>query len=95
LRRLRGAIFDVEGVLVDSPQEKAWREALRELMEGEWDDVRDRTKWAPAAFTPLDFQEQLSGTPRLSVARSALECFEVPDDGDESRLAEYADPSRR
>jgi beta-phosphoglucomutase len=28
----RGAIFDVDGVLVDSPHEAAWREALRELM---------------------------------------------------------------
>jgi len=24
-----GAIFDVDGVLVDSPHEKAWRESLR------------------------------------------------------------------
>jgi len=29
----RGAIFDVDGVLVDSPHEKAWRESLRQLME--------------------------------------------------------------
>ena len=26
----QGAIFDVDGVLVDSPHEKAWRESLRE-----------------------------------------------------------------
>ena len=31
----QGAIFDVDGVLVDSPHEKAWRESLRELMEAE------------------------------------------------------------
>ena len=31
----KGAIFDVDGVLVDSPHEAAWREALRELMESE------------------------------------------------------------
>jgi beta-phosphoglucomutase len=31
----QGAIFDVDGVLVDSPHQKAWRESLRELMEGE------------------------------------------------------------
>jgi beta-phosphoglucomutase len=29
----RGAIFDVDGVLVDSPHERAWRDALKELME--------------------------------------------------------------
>jgi beta-phosphoglucomutase len=27
----RGAIFDVDGVLVDSPHEQAWREGLRQL----------------------------------------------------------------
>ena len=32
--KFEGAIFDVDGVLVDSPHEKAWRESLRELMEG-------------------------------------------------------------
>ena len=34
----QGAIFDVDGVLVDSPHERAWREALRALLEGEWAD---------------------------------------------------------
>ncbi|MDQ6743355.1 MAG: HAD family phosphatase, partial [Candidatus Dormibacteraeota bacterium] len=28
----RGAVFDVDGVLVDSPHERAWRDALQELM---------------------------------------------------------------
>jgi beta-phosphoglucomutase len=31
----RGAIFDVDGVLVDSPHEQAWREGLQQLMENE------------------------------------------------------------
>ena len=39
----QGAIFDVDGVLVDSPHEKAWRESLRELMESSWRAFRDRT----------------------------------------------------
>ena len=34
LMEFRGAIFDVDGVLVDSPHDRAWREALRELMDG-------------------------------------------------------------
>jgi beta-phosphoglucomutase len=86
--RFEGAIFDVDGVLVDSPHEKAWRESLRELMEGDWSDIRDRTTWSPEAFTPLVYQEQLSGKPRMSGARSALDYFEVPDDG---RVQAYAD----
>ena len=30
--RFQGAIFDVDGVLVDSPHYRAWRDALQELM---------------------------------------------------------------
>jgi beta-phosphoglucomutase-like phosphatase (HAD superfamily) len=87
--KFQGAIFDVDGVLVDSPHEKAWRESLRELMEGEWSDIRDRTTWSPDAFTPQVYEEELSGKPRMSGARAALEYFHVPDD-DDTRLAEYA-----
>ncbi len=32
----RGAIFDVDGVLVASPHERAWRESLGELLATEW-----------------------------------------------------------
>jgi beta-phosphoglucomutase-like phosphatase (HAD superfamily) len=85
----QGAVFDVDGVLVDSPHEKAWRESLRELMETEWKDIRGRTTWSPAAFTPQVYQEEMSGKPRMSGARAALEYFHIPDD-DDVRLAEYA-----
>ena len=40
--KFQGSIFDVDGVLVDSPHEKAWRESLRELMESSWRGIRDR-----------------------------------------------------
>jgi beta-phosphoglucomutase len=89
--RFQGAIFDVDGVLVDSPHEKAWREALRELMETEWSDIRDRTTWSPEAFTPRVYEEQMSGKPRMAGARAALEYFHVPDDEDDHRLLEYAE----
>ncbi len=88
--RFQGAIFDVDGVLVDSPHEKAWRESLRELMESDWSDIRDRTSWSPAAFTPRVYEQQISGKPRMSGARAALDYFHVPDD-DDTRLAAYAD----
>jgi beta-phosphoglucomutase len=87
----QGAIFDVDGVLVDSPHEKAWRESLRELMESEWSDIRDRTTWSPEAFTSRVYEEQMSGKPRMSGARAALEYFHVPDDEDDHRLLEYAE----
>ncbi len=86
----RGAIFDVDGVLVDSPHEKAWRESLRQLMESDWSDIRNRTSWSPEAFTSRVYGQQISGKPRMSGARAALAYFHVPDD-DGRRLAEYAD----
>ena len=88
--KFRGAIFDVDGVLVDSPHEKAWRESLRQLMESDWSDIRNQTNWSPEAFTSRVYEEQMSGKPRMSGARAALEYFHVPDE-DGRRLAEYAD----
>jgi beta-phosphoglucomutase-like phosphatase (HAD superfamily) len=89
--RFKGAIFDVDGVLVDSPHEKAWRESLRELMESDWSDIRDRTTWTPDAFTSRVYEEHMSGKPRMSGARAALEYFHIPDDEEDHRLLEYAE----
>jgi beta-phosphoglucomutase len=89
----RGAIFDVDGVLVDSPHEQAWREGLRQLMEGEWSDIREQTSWSPEAFTPQVYQREMSGKPRLKGAQAALEYFGVPDP--ESRAREYGDHKQK
>jgi beta-phosphoglucomutase-like phosphatase (HAD superfamily) len=85
----RGAIFDVDGVLVDSPHEAAWRDGLRELMEGEWSDIRGQSSWAPERFTPQVYQQVMSGKPRMSGALAALEHFEVPDA--QARVEDYAE----
>jgi beta-phosphoglucomutase-like phosphatase (HAD superfamily) len=84
-----GAVFDVDGVLVDSPHERAWREALQAMMRGPWSDIRERTSWTPEAFTPQVYQQVVSGRPRMSGARAVLELFQVPDAG--TRAAEYAE----
>jgi beta-phosphoglucomutase len=86
-----GGIFDIDGVLVDSPHEKAWRESLRELMESDWRDIRGRTSWTPEGFTPHVYQEEMSGKPRMSGAQAALAYFDVPDDEEGTRAAAYAD----
>jgi beta-phosphoglucomutase-like phosphatase (HAD superfamily) len=84
----QGAIFDVDGVLVDSPHETAWRESLRELMESDWSDIRGRTTWSPDAFTSRVYEQYMSGKPRMSGARAALDYFHVPDA--DQRVGEYA-----
>jgi len=85
----QGAIFDVDGVLVDSPHEAAWRDALRELMESQWSDISGDTTWTAERFTPQVYQQVMSGKPRMSGARAALDYFEVPDA--ETRVEAYAE----
>ncbi len=84
----RGAIFDVDGVLVDSPHEAAWRDTLTELMEGDWAAIRGQTTWTPGAFTAEVYQQVVSGKPRMDGALAALEHFGVPDAA--ARADEYA-----
>lgn len=85
----RGAIFDVDGVLVDSPHERAWQDTLRDLMASSWRDIAPDTSYTPEAFTPRVYQDVVSGKPRMSGARAALEHFGIPDA--ETRAQEYAE----
>ena len=50
---LTAGIFDVDGVLLASPHEHAWREALAGFAE-------------PARFTTAMYQAHVAGKPRLS-----------------------------
>src|SRR3954468_13072905 len=84
----RGAIFDVDGVLVDSPHELAWREAFKALMETEWQDIRDQTSWTAERFSPAVYQQVMAGRPRMEGARAAMEYFGVPDI--DTRIEQYA-----
>jgi beta-phosphoglucomutase-like phosphatase (HAD superfamily) len=83
-----GAIFDVDGVLVDSPHERAWAESLRRLMEGAWRDLAGTTSYRPERFDHDFYQEVMAGKPRMAGARAALEAFGVPDA--EAPAKEYA-----
>ena len=87
--RFRAVIFDVDGVLVDSPHETAWREALAELMTGDWRDLQPETSWTDDAFTAEVYRQVLSGRPRMDGARAALEYFAVPDA--ERHAVDYAE----
>ncbi|MGD0104467.1 MAG: HAD family phosphatase [Rhodopila sp.] len=68
---LKAAIFDVDGVLLASPHEQAWREALRGFAD-------------PNRFTTAMYQAHVAGKPRLSGARAALEALGVPNAGQQA-----------
>jgi beta-phosphoglucomutase len=63
---LTAAIFDVDGVLLASPHERAWREALKGFAD-------------PDRFTTAIYEANVAGKPRLSGARAALEALGVPE----------------
>ena len=66
LEGLNAGIFDVDGVLLASPHERAWREALEGFAD-------------PARFTTVLYQVHVAGKPRLTGARAALKALGVPD----------------
>jgi len=77
---LTAAIFDVDGVLLASPHERAWREALHGVVEEAW-------------FTTAMYQSQVAGKPRLSGALAALRALCVPNA--EQQAAAYAERKQR
>jgi PPK2 family polyphosphate:nucleotide phosphotransferase len=80
LQTLTAAIFDVDGVLLASPHEQAWREALIGFAE-------------PARFTTAMYQAHVAGKPRFSGARAALEALGVPDA--EKKAVAYAERKQK
>jgi beta-phosphoglucomutase-like phosphatase (HAD superfamily) len=88
--RLLGGIFDIDGVVLDTPHERAWREALEQLMAGPWRALAAQSSYTPDAFTTEVYQEQVAGKPREAGAAAALAYFHVPDPGG-ARTREYAD----
>ena len=82
----QGAIFDVDGVLVDSPHFRAWRDALQELMDTEWADLRGQTSYAPEKFTEALYQQVIAGRPRLAgrSPRWSTSACPTPDAGPNS-----------
>lgn len=88
--RFQGAIFDVDGVLVDSPHEQAWRAALDQLAAGRWAHLAGPAGYAPERFTTAVYQAHLSGRPRDEGARGALRYFGLDDPAGE-RAREYGE----
>lgn len=67
-RHLDAWIFDVDGVLLASPHERAWRESLRGIAD-------------PERFTTAMYQADVAGRSRRDGARAVLLALGVPDAG--------------
>jgi HAD superfamily hydrolase (TIGR01509 family) len=80
LEGLTAGIFDVDGVLLASPHERAWREALKGFAD-------------PSRFTTALYESHVAGKPRLNGARAALEALGVPDA--ERQAVIYAEHKQR
>ncbi|MFQ3677898.1 MAG: HAD-IA family hydrolase [Fimbriimonadaceae bacterium] len=68
-------IFDVDGVVVDSPHEAAWGEALAEIL------ANDGVAYDPATYTSALYQAHVAGKPRYDGAASLLAAVGVEDPG--------------
>ena len=65
---LAAVILDVDGVIVASPHEEAWREALTGITD-------------PCRLTTAIYQAHVAGKPRMDGARAVLTQLGIPDPG--------------
>jgi beta-phosphoglucomutase len=79
-QRLRAAIFDVDGVLLASPHERAWREALTGFAD-------------PSRFTSELYETEVSGKPRMDGALATLAALGV--DHPERQAVAYAERKQK
>ena len=80
LERPIAGIFDVDGVLLASPHERAWREGLEGIAD-------------PGRFTTAMYEAHVAGKPRLDGARAALEALGVPGAGRQAVI--YAEQKQK
>ena len=66
LEPIKAVLLDVDGVIVDSPHEQAWREALAGFAD-------------PALLTSALYQAEVAGRPRMDGAVAILQRLDVPD----------------
>jgi beta-phosphoglucomutase family hydrolase len=65
-RTFQAVIFDIDGVVVETPHEQAWREAIAGFAD-------------PRHFTTAFYQQNVAGKPRMDGALAALRALGVPN----------------
>lgn len=87
---IKSFIFDVDGVLVDSPHEAAWGDTLADLMEKQWPELVRVTGYSPEQYTSGVYQSIVAGKPRREGAAALLAYFKI-DDPDGSKCSVLCD----
>lgn len=87
---IKSFIFDVDGVLVDSPHEAAWGETLAGLIQKHWPELVRVTGYSPEQYTSGVYQKHVAGKPRTEGAAALLAYFKI-DDQDGSKCGLLCD----
>lgn len=76
---VRAVIFDVDGVLVDSPHERAWGETLDHLCRTSWAKEAEALGYDPGHYTSAVYQAIVAGRPRQDGAAALIAYFGFAD----------------
>ena len=91
----RALIFDIDGVVADTPHEESWRRTLEALCaRPDWRAAVAESSWQPGAFTREVYLEVCSGRARRDGARAILKHFGIADPGGSRLELFYAEKQR-
>ena len=92
IKMFNGIIFDVDGVIADTPHEEAWRDSLHLLFEEQenWKKALPDSTYSRDRFTTEVYQEIISGKPRTEGAKETLKYFGISDPFN-NLLSEYCE----
>jgi beta-phosphoglucomutase len=91
----RAMIFDVDGVIAETPHEESWRRALETLcVRPDWSEAVAASHWSPGGFTRDIYLDICAGRERREGAKEVLGRFGIADP-DGSRLGVLFDEKQR
>jgi beta-phosphoglucomutase len=88
-------IFDIDGVIADTPHEESWRRTVETLaVRPDWAEAVSASQWQPEAFSREVYLEVCAGRGRRDGAKALLAHFKIADP-DGSKLALFYEEKQR